>query len=189
MSVRRYVCPNRPTSRTSLATVANAEVQRQTDEWMNRSPQPRALRLLPPAEAQAARRRLQRRLPVPVDPSTGGYTRTRAGTPRRRRTRSRTTRTSKKAGVFSSFATRSFATSRIRPRTRRPSRHRSKRRAASRRLRLRASISSPRRCLPTRRRRKRRRPRRLRRSSRLRRPRRRPARPNPRRSCRRFSAG
>jgi pilus assembly protein FimV len=35
-------------------TVANAEVQRQTDEWSNRSPQQRALRLLPPAEAPAA---------------------------------------------------------------------------------------------------------------------------------------
>jgi pilus assembly protein FimV len=38
-----------------LATVAaNAEVQRQSDEWLNRSPQQGTLRLLPPAESPAA---------------------------------------------------------------------------------------------------------------------------------------
>jgi pilus assembly protein FimV len=36
------------------ARVANAEVQRQTDEWLNRSPQEHTLRLLPPSETKAA---------------------------------------------------------------------------------------------------------------------------------------
>jgi pilus assembly protein FimV len=40
----------------SLATtVANAEVQRQTDEWQNRAPQGGQLRLLPPSDAEVAR--------------------------------------------------------------------------------------------------------------------------------------
>jgi len=35
------------------ARVANAEVQRQSDEWLNRSPQEHTLRLLPPSETKA----------------------------------------------------------------------------------------------------------------------------------------
>jgi pilus assembly protein FimV len=40
---------------TLATTVANSEVQRQTDEWRNRAPQGGQLRLLPPSDAAVAR--------------------------------------------------------------------------------------------------------------------------------------
>ncbi len=36
------------------ASVATAEVQKQSDDWVNRTPQPRALRLLPPSDTQVS---------------------------------------------------------------------------------------------------------------------------------------
>jgi pilus assembly protein FimV len=36
------------------ASVATAEVQKQSDDWLNRTPQPRSLRLLPPSDTQVS---------------------------------------------------------------------------------------------------------------------------------------
>jgi pilus assembly protein FimV len=56
------------------ANVATAEVQKQSDEWQNRAPQARTLRLLPPTDTQAAApatppSQAANRAPAPASPS------------------------------------------------------------------------------------------------------------------------
>lgn len=51
---------------TLTTTVANAEVQRQTDEWRNRAPQGGQLRLLPPSDPELARAPAP--VPAPAEP-------------------------------------------------------------------------------------------------------------------------
>ncbi len=110
---RRCTCPIRPIFEQLSASVATAEVQRQSDEWLNRAPQARTLRLLPPSDTQvgAGARAVSR-------PRTARRRIRRRASPQRRRRRPRPpapTRAPRRAAGSSRCATSSYATSRTRP--------------------------------------------------------------------------